>query len=642
MTQQTLRPERPRVTRLRLGMLVCGLGVAIVAAAARYYWGLSPASAGSPRTRTASPTKAPDRPTEAPAVATPTQQKIVATVNGERISREDLARDCLRRHGKEVLERLVNKYLITQECARRNIEVTPSEVNAELERLAGRFGWPTDQWLKMLQKERGITPEQYANDIIWPTLAMRKLAGERLKVSDAEIQEEYEKCYGAAVKARLIVCPNREQAESVREKAAANPESFGDLAKQYSTDPSASLKGLIHPIRQHMGDEQIEQVAFNMKDGEVSPVISVANQCAIIKREGLVEARDVPLNEQLRGSLEEIIRERKLEHVATGVFAEMQKDAQVVNVFNDPSKAREMPGVAAVINGQQITLRELAESCIDRNGRQVLQEVIHRRLLEQACKKANITVTDADLDAEIARAAALSYPANADGSPNVKGWLNMITEQQGISLESYRHDSVWPSVALKKLVGMKIEVTQEDLKKGFEANYGPRVRCRAIIMDNLRRAQQVWDMARKGIDGKPMEQAEARFADLAEQYSTEPASRALRGEVPPIQRHGGQPVMEKEAFELKRGELSSLIQVDSRYVILFCLGQTDPVEVDFASVRDLIYQDIHEKKLRLAMAEGFEQLQQQATVDNYLEGSSHTPKSAARPPEMPPSAPVTR
>jgi parvulin-like peptidyl-prolyl isomerase len=203
-------------------------------------------------------------------------------------------------------------------------------------------------------------------------------------------------------------------------------------------------------------------------------------------------------------------------------------------------------------------------------------------------------------------------------------------------LETYRRDSVWPSVALKKLVGDKVEVTNEDVQKGYEANYGPRVRCRAIVMDNLRRAQQVWEMARKN-------PSEEYFADLAEQYSVEASSRALRGEVPPIQRHGGQPVLEKEAFELKPGELSSLIQVDSRYVILFCLGRTEPVQVDFAAVRDLIYQDVHEKKLRLAMADSFEKLQDQATIDNYLEGTSHTAKNtAARSSQATPNAPVVR
>jgi hypothetical protein len=34
---------------------------------------------------------------------------------------------------------------------------------------------------------------------------------------------------------------------------------------------------------------------------------------------------------------------------------------------------------------------------------------------------------------------------------------------------------------------------------------------------------------------------------------------------------------------------------------------------------------LHEKKLRLAMGEHFEELKEAATVDNYLAGTSHAP-----------------
>ncbi|MHC4179160.1 MAG: peptidylprolyl isomerase, partial [Planctomycetota bacterium] len=196
------------------------------------------------------------------------------------------------------------------------------------------------------------------------------------------------------------------------------------------------------------------------------------------------------------------------------------------------------------------------------------------------------------------------------------------------SVEVYRRDSVWPSVALKKLVGEKLWDTEqefsEDLRKAYEANYGPRVRCLAIVLDNLRRAQQVWEMARK----KPTAEY---FGDLAAEYSIEPGSRALRGEVPPIQKHGGQPLLEKEAFALEAGRLSGVIQVGRRYVILFCQGRTEPVGVSFEEVRDELQQHVYEKRQRLAMAKYFRQLQESATIDNYLAGTSQSPKKPAGP-----------
>ena len=111
------------------------------------------------------------------------------------------------------------------------------------------------------------------------------------------------------------------------------------------------------------------------------------------------------------------------------------------------------------------------------------------------------------------------------------------------------------------------------------------------------------------------------FGDLAEQYSIEAGSRSLRGEVPPIQKHGGQPLLEKEAFALKPGELSGIIQVGDTYVILFCEGRTKPINTSFEEVKDLLYRDIHEKKLRMAMAKIFDDLKDNSRIDNFLAGN---------------------
>jgi parvulin-like peptidyl-prolyl isomerase len=144
------------------------------------------------------------------------------------------------------------------------------------------------------------------------------------------------------------------------------------------------------------------------------------------------------------------------------------------------------------------------------------------------------------------------------------------------------------------------------------------------VLNNLRRAQQVWEKAR----ANPTEE---NFADLAEQYSIDPATRALRGEVAPIQRHGGQPNLEEEAFSLKPGEISGIIQVGPEtYVILYCLGFTKPVDVDFASVKDILVEDIREKKLRLAMADYFDKLRAAATIDNFLAGTTQSPNLTRR------------
>ena len=93
---------------------------------------------------------------------------VVANVNAQRVTREGLARECLREYGNDVLDSMVNRELIVQECQRRNLVVTAKEVDAEIDRLAQHFRFPVDQWLKLLQQEKGITPRQYAQTSFGP------------------------------------------------------------------------------------------------------------------------------------------------------------------------------------------------------------------------------------------------------------------------------------------------------------------------------------------------------------------------------------------------------------------------------------------------------------------------------------------
>jgi hypothetical protein len=318
-----------------------------------------------------------------------------------------------------------------------------------------------------------------------------------------------------------------------------------------------------------------------------------------------------------------MIEQRKLRSVSADLFRELQEQAKVNIVLDDPEKRRQMPGIAAIVSGQKITMRDLSEECIKRHGNQVLEGMINRKLIEQACQKSNINISDQELSDEIVRAAEASVEPNPDGTPNVDAWIALVTKKQGITREVYIRDSVWPSVAMKKLVGDDVMVSESDIQRSYDANYGPRVRCRAIVLDNQRRAQEVWEKARQNPNVE-------YFGRLAQEYSIEAASRELKGQVPPIKKNGGQPILEREAFALQPGEISGIIQAGPHFVILLCEGRTTPVDVNMDEVRDLIVKDLHAKKTRRAMARLFQQIQEKATIDNYLAGTSQAPQRASR------------
>src|SRR5690606_19079789 len=83
----------------------------------------------------------PAKPAQALAANAPTasQLKVMAVVNGEQISRQELAQECLRRYGEEVLESVVNRYVITQACQEAGITITDQDVTNEISRIAKKF-----------------------------------------------------------------------------------------------------------------------------------------------------------------------------------------------------------------------------------------------------------------------------------------------------------------------------------------------------------------------------------------------------------------------------------------------------------------------------------------------------------------------
>ena len=232
----------------------------------------------------------------------------------------------------------------------------------------------------------------------------------------------------------------------------------------------------------------------------------------------------------------------------------------------------------------------------------------------QALRTAGKKVTDADLKAEVANAAKTYGYVRGDGAPDVTAWMEAVTSDSKTTRHTYVSDTVWPSVALRKLIEDEVQVTQQDLTEGFESNYGPRAEVLAIVLSDQQLAKKVWKMVRDN----PTEQF---FAQLAEQYSVEPVSSSNRGKVPPIRKFGGQPAIEKEAFTLKPGQFSGIVSTGGRHVLLWCQGFTEPVVTDPADVRDELIRDLTEKKTTKAMAERFHDLIDSSEIDNFLSAS---------------------
>ena len=174
----------------------------------------------------------------------------------------------------------------------KGIVITQEDVNADINKTAAKFGISTKLFLENLEEERDITPEHYAAEIIWPMLALRALAADQIAVTDKEIDEIIQSEYGEKAQVRMISSKTKAKAEELHTMLTAEPERFARVATEQSEDAvSASVGGLLPPIRRYSGDDLLEKFAFQLKQNQVSPVFEIGGQYIFLQGVRTLPAR---------------------------------------------------------------------------------------------------------------------------------------------------------------------------------------------------------------------------------------------------------------------------------------------------------------------------------------------------------------
>ena len=246
--------------------------------------------------------------------------------------------------------------------------------------------------VKYIQRERGVTEKQYREDIVWPMIALRRLAKGSLEPTDEQLKKQFQNQYGPTVKARIIVLRTQKDAEETRTDVLRDPDSFGLVAREKSVDVgSASVGGWVQPIRHFSGSPEFESAAFALPVGGISEVVQVADQFIIIKCEGHLPASEVRFSD-VRPRLAEVFREKQSRVLSSKIFGELQAQATIENTLNNSEKRPSSSSFAARVNGRPITISEVRTVCVERYGEDVLQALLTGVLLNQALSRQQLVV----------------------------------------------------------------------------------------------------------------------------------------------------------------------------------------------------------------------------------------------------------
>lgn len=118
-------------------------------------------------------------------------QFVVATVNGQPISRFALIHELEKQSGKTTLDVLITKTLIDQDASKKNVKVTDQDLNSETKRIEDSLK-SQGQELNAILESQGMSKAEFTEQIRIQVL-VKKLLADKIKVTDQEINEYFEK-----------------------------------------------------------------------------------------------------------------------------------------------------------------------------------------------------------------------------------------------------------------------------------------------------------------------------------------------------------------------------------------------------------------------------------------------------------------
>ncbi len=85
--------------------------------------------------------------------------KVVAEINGEKITRADLAQELIETHGAKQIGNLINRRLVEQACRQGKVEVSAKEIDEEFERMLKSLNIKREEFVTRLLGARDMTLE---------------------------------------------------------------------------------------------------------------------------------------------------------------------------------------------------------------------------------------------------------------------------------------------------------------------------------------------------------------------------------------------------------------------------------------------------------------------------------------------------
>lgn len=236
--------------------------------------------------------------------------------------------------------------------------------------------------------------------------------------------------------------------------------------------------------------------------------------------------------------------------------------------------------IVAIVNGQKITRQDLYSLLIDTYGEDALDVLIRRTLIYQMAEKEGVGVSNSEVEQKLkilvnseVEGLMRTYRIKdrADLEKELVKIGSSITQLEEKLSRKMRKQAEVELIA-EKLMTKTIAVTDEELQRAYDEEYGEKIEASQIVFRTRREAEDALKKLKSGAD----------FATLARNESVDRASAVRGGKMQPFSPKDS---LGADVARLKVGELSDIIKTDYGYHIIKILDRKPASNKSFKAVK---------------------------------------------------------
>lgn len=263
--------------------------------------------------------------------------------------------------------------------------------------------------------------------------------------------------------------------------------------------------------------------------------------------------------------------------------------------------------------------RNMGEFNMSEIKTEVLESLINRELLSQESRKKGITISDADVDAQVKK-----VRDRFKSEDEFKQALNKMNFSESDLKSQIKDEMVFQRFIDSQFVE-NVSVSEKEAKDYYDSHLNlfkqpEQVRASHILI-------KVDPKADKSEKEKAMQKTQTiqeklakgeKFSVLAEQFSDCP-SKAKGGDLGFFGRGQMVQPFEKAAFSLKKGETSDIVETAFGYHIITVTDKKPETTTAFNDVQDKIQQYLKQEKVQKEIMIYVEKLKKNAKIERYVD-----------------------